>query len=620
MQNIETNNAKNPKEIFTKEVIKNLKDNKDQITPELLEKLRSTGNDGKQIALDILDIKKDSEEYYLDAFDNRISFYGNRRLKKAFTKCNLSEIHIIEIKKCASDINYFKDNYIKIKTKKGVNFPDLRKYQDEYIETLSNENNSDTIGLMGRQSGKSVSTGIYLAHLYNFKKDLSMGVVANRGSTAREILNTVKNIIISIPIWMQQGTEIWNKGSIENESMMRILTDVPTADAFTGFTMAVLVVDECAKIPKNRWDEFADSIFPSQSGLSWKKNIIISTAYGMNHYYELVEGARKGTNGMVIYEVDWKDVPRYDEKGNLMSPEEFQKRIIDKYGVIYFNQNYANQFLGSSHTLISSEKLNSMKHGNFEELRDGKLKIYKYPKENHQYIMSVDAAKDGTDAFAIQIIDITDFNFEQVASAQLQIDYLLMPEFIDEWGRFFNYAYLIIENNEGAGQSIADQMYQSYEYENLHFDKDVGRNRKKKYPGFRTTTKTRKLILQTLKLFIENNKLKIYDKATINEFYQFILINNKFQADNGAKDDMIMSLAIIFAPFCNSKNFEDMKKIVTGLYNNEQNVEKSESFANLFTLCDFQSGTDDDYIKSIENKEDEYLSMEEYLLDHSGFI
>ena len=138
-------------EIINKDTIEYLKENKDQITMELLDRLRERGNKGKQIALDILDIPKDEEQYYLDAFGNRLSFNGNRRLKKPFNKLNLADIHIAELKRCAEDIHYFKDNYVKIKTKEGVNFPELREYQNEYIEVLDDDDNPDVIGLMGRQ-------------------------------------------------------------------------------------------------------------------------------------------------------------------------------------------------------------------------------------------------------------------------------------------------------------------------------------------------------------------------------------------------------------------------------------------------------------------------------------
>ena len=506
------------KQIIDQDTIDYLKANKHEITGELLAALREHGNEGKHIALEILDLEKDNEQYYLDAYGNRISFNGNRRLKKAFTKMNLYPIHIEEIEKCAADLHYFKDNYIQIKTKSGVNFPDLREYQDEFLNAILPDEHEDNIGLMGRQSGKSISTGIYLSHKVNFGKDINIGIVGNKGAQAREFLANVKNMLIELPVWMQQGVNVWNKGSIENESKMRVLTDVPNSDAFRGYTIAILVVDECAFIRSTVWEEFADSIFPSQSGLAWKKNIILSTANGMNHFYQMVKGAREKINGMNLFEVDWKDVPRFNPDGTQMEPAEFMDKIVKKHGLIYFNQNYANEFMGSSHTLISANKLSAMQHAEVQEIRDGKLKVYHYPEPGHKYIMTVDPAKDGQDAFAIQVIDITNFKFVQVATAQLQIDYLLMPEFINEWCEFYNNPYLIIENNEGAGQSIADQMRNDYEYENLHYDKDVGRNRKKKYPGFRTTSKTRKQVLQTLKLFIENDKLEINDKSTISEF------------------------------------------------------------------------------------------------------
>jgi hypothetical protein len=44
-----------------------------------------------------------------------------------------------------------------------------------------------------------------------------------------------------------------------------------------------------------------------------------------------------------------------------------------------------------------------------------------------------------------------------------------------EWAEQYNFAYMIIENNEGAGQSIADVLFKEYEYENLHFDKKIGK-------------------------------------------------------------------------------------------------------------------------------------------------
>ena len=578
------------KKIFTKEVIKKYRNNKDLITSELLKTLRSHGNDGKDIAIEILGLDLDDELYSLDAYGNRLSFNGDRRLKKEFSHVKLHAIHIEEIKKCAADIHYYQNNYVKIITPKGFTFPDLRKYQTEFIDIINDDENEAIISLQPRQAGKSVTVGVYLSHLYIFETDINIGIAGAKRSQATEFLHKTKQILSELPLWMQIGTVSWNIQSIHNENNVRILTDATGGNSFRGHSISVAVVDEAAFIKTTQWDAFADAIFPAQSGLAWKKNILISTANGMNHFQKIWQGALKNKNGYKAFNVHWEEVPRYGPDGSLIPPEVFKEKIIEKHALIYWNQNYGNEFIGSSHTLINSKLLIEMDAGEIIDKIDNKLKVYVAPKKEHQYIMTVDAAKDGTDAFAVNITDITTFEFEQVAMAKLQIDYLLMPEFLFEWCTLYNLPYLIIENNEGAGQSIADQMYRSYEYENLHFDKDI-RNKKKKYPGFRTTVSTRKQILSTMKLFIENNKYTIHDKSTINELLTFILLNEKYQADDGCHDDCVMALALTFAPFVNNKNFEDMKLVIKALYNQDKYSEDSESLADMLVVGAFNDGT-----------------------------
>ena len=328
------------KHIFNKEVISELKNNKDLITTDLLQELRDRGNEGKKIALEILDLHQDNEAYYLDSFGGQMSMAGNRRLKKPFVKVDMTEIHKEELTKCATDIFYFMNNYVRITTPKGINFVDPRPYQNDFIDLLYPTQNEAIVSLQPRQSGKSVTVAIYLAWLYIFDKDMIVGIAANKASMSKEFLNKTKNILVELPMWMQNGTTVWNKTAIESENGMRIMADATSQDSFRGFTCNIIVVDETAFIRPNIWDEFADSIFPSQSGLAFKKTILISTANGLNHFFRYVEGARNGTNGFLNYEVDWRDVPRYHQDGTLKTPDEFQQEVIAKYGIIYWNQNY----------------------------------------------------------------------------------------------------------------------------------------------------------------------------------------------------------------------------------------------------------------------------------------
>ncbi len=65
--------------------------------------------------------------------------------------------------------------------------------------------------------------------------------------------------------------------------------------------------------------------------------------------------------------------------------------------------------------------------------------------------------------------------------------------------------------------------------------------------GWDTNTATRPTMLQDLKDAIDHNALTIYDKPTITELYSFILAQTtstvKAQAEKGAHDDLVMSLA-----------------------------------------------------------------------------
>lgn len=65
--------------------------------------------------------------------------------------------------------------------------------------------------------------------------------------------------------------------------------------------------------------------------------------------------------------------------------------------------------------------------------------------------------------------------------------------------------------------------------------------------GWDTNSATRPIMLQMLKEAIDKKLLKVYDKPTINEMFSFIIKQTetawKAQAESGAHDDLVMSLA-----------------------------------------------------------------------------
>ena len=392
-------------------------------------------------------------------------------------------------------------------------------------------------------------------------------------------------------------------------------------------------MDEAAYIPTTKWMDFVDGVLPSQSSLAWKKTIFLSTPNGMNHFYDIVEGAKKhkflenvsksqipsnalkvtqnsddtytaelpeSSNNFKLITVDWKDVPRYNSKGARLDPEDFKREVIEKNGVVFFQQAYGMSFIGSSYTLIEADTLKKLKPQRPQDYYtipkcEDQFLVYREPEEQHKYILAVDPAKDGQDYFAMQLVDITTFPFVEVGAAKLQVDYLLMPQFICDLGTTYNDAFIVIENNEGSGQSIADTLLRDFDYSNLYYDKD-SKNRNKTYPGFRTTTKSRSQLLNTLKLLVENDKLIINDNNTIKELFTFVLKGSKFQADEGFHDDMVMSLALAFCLFLNVDNFEDMREMVDAIYHGSEDLK----FTDILTVGSFGDFNDDTVVEDQE--------------------
>ena len=369
---------------------------------------------------------------------------------------------------------------------------------------------------------------------------------------------------------------------------------------------SILFIDEVAFIGNSNWEGMMDSVIPSQSSLSKKQAIFCSTPNGMNHWYHLVTGARNKTNGYRFFTSDWKQVPRYNKDGSVKDVEDFKAEIIQKNGKQFFAQNYALEFLGSSSTLISGEALKNIIPMNdslviYDSLFSG-LRVFQEPIKNHSYIIGVDPKKEGIDKLAFQVIDVTNLPFKQVASFNSDISYLSAPSRIFDLGCYYNNAMIIVENN--IDNSIVDALFYQYDY-----DGEIYKEDNKNILGFRTTTKSKKILLSLLKKLIEENKFIIYDKKTIDEFFVFVeQKNGSFSAEDGYHDDLIMALMVSLAPFINIKQFDDFQGFVN--YLDKKRIEKEnedEDFARFFSGCSFNTDISDEDISKL-NKE--RLSLE----------
>ena len=332
------------------------------------------------------------------------------------------------------------------------------------------------------------------------------------------------------------------------------------------------------------------------ASLITKQSIFTSTAKGLNHWATMVKGARAGTNGYKVVENSWRDVPRYNKKGVLLTPEEYRDTTIEKYGEKFFKSTEENAFIGSTTTLIDGDRLQSLitKEEKFIPEVFHKIKVYEEVQKGHSYVIGIDPSGDGIDNFGIQVVDVTNFPFRQVAAGGLQVDYMIMAEHLAELGEYYNEAFITIEVNDGIGTSIVDTLWYTYEYPNLFRERDDNNKGYKKRHGFRTTQKTRRLILSTMKTLIEEEKLLVCDDVTIAEFFTFELDDKgKYVAADGAKDDMVMSLAIALAPFINIKSMDDHKLYLRSIRAEVGSEDYNVSTGEFYSMLDVGGGFDD---------------------------
>jgi len=521
-------------------------------------------------------------------------YMGNVHVKADGVEQEFTAHQIKEYIKCTNDPAYFARNYIKIiNLDRGlVNF-DLYPYQEKMFDHFNS--NRFSVVLACRQSGKSISSVVYLLWYAIFHPEKTITILANKGSTSREMLARVTLALENLPWFLQPGCKILNKGSIEFSNNSRIIAASTSGSSIRGMSVNLLFLDEFAFV--ERATEFYTSTYPVISSGKDTKVIITSTANGIgNIFHKIWEGAVQGTNEYKPFTVNWWDVPGRDEK--------WKETTISNTSQLQFDQEFGNTFFGTGDTLINANTLLSLRARNpIKIMENGHLLVYKETQENHEYIMTVDVSKGrGQDYSTFTIIDLSTRPFEQVAVYRCNtISPLLFPNIIYKYATVYNQAYVVIESND-QGTLVCNGLYLDLEYENMHVESAI-----KNKMGVEINRKTKRLGCSGIKDILEEGKLEIYDENTILEISTFVAKGQSYEASEGNHDDLMMNL-VMFGFFATSSYFTDMTDINLKQLMFEQRMEEIENDVVPFGFVDDAS----DYMDSLE--------MEEQLKDRNWHI
>lgn len=241
------------------------------------------------------------------------SYRANNLLKRSGVKLEFTQEQIEEYIKCSKDPIYFIENYIKIvHVDRGVVPFELYDFQKEMI--LAIHNNRRVVGRIGRQSGKSTTTIAYILWVSIFNESQNIVVLANKGSLARELLDRYQLAYENLPLWLQQGVVIWNKGNIELENGSKVVAAATSSSSIRGGSYTHVILDEFAHVHNNLAEEFFTSVYPVISSGETTKITIISTPCGMNLFYKIFTDAKAGRNDYACIDIEWTRVPGRDEK------------------------------------------------------------------------------------------------------------------------------------------------------------------------------------------------------------------------------------------------------------------------------------------------------------------
>jgi len=485
-------------------------------------------------------------------------YLNNPLLKKAYVPIEYTQEQIEEVIKCSKDINYFIKTYTKIiSLDKGlINF-EMYPFQEDMSRTIAD--NRFTVIKTCRQAGKTTTSAAVILWHAIFNDSYTIAILANKLSTAREILSRVQRGYENLPKWLQQGVVTWNKTNIELENGSQIIAASTASSAIRGFSINFLYLDEFAFVPRNIQDDFFTSVYPTIISGTNTKVVITSTPNGFDLFYKIWINSVEGRNEYANFSVSWWDVPGRDD--------EWREKTIANTSEDQFRQEFEAEFLGSANTLISPNVLRSLTFTTpISSHYEGSLTVYKEPEKGGVYFCVVDTSRGvGMDASAFVVIDVSSVPYEVVACYKNNIiDPLVYPDVIHNVVKNYNEAYTLVEINDN-GQQIADILHHDYEYEHIIFTSVKGRAGQVIGGGFsssvqrgvRTTKQVKRIGCSTAKTMIEKEKIKLHDFNLINELSTFIQKGTSYEADIGSHDDLIMCV-VLFAWATNQPFFKDL--------------------------------------------------------------
>ena len=450
---------------------------------------------------------------------------------------------IAEVEKCRNDFVYFINNYclIKNKAEDSSSLPpdtiiygdviDLKLFdiQAKYLRSVRDCMN--TVAIKTRQSGISLTTGLYTLHKATFESNKEIVILSKSEREAIKFLDDVKFAHQYLPFFLRrQAGGNMKKLVLGNKYKHTIIRALPGGKSGArSYTASLLVLDEAAFIA-NVDDIWAGAapVLSTTGGHA----VMISTPWEDDGlFYETVEGARDNLNDFNLIEIPWTSIPGRDEKwyqaqcARLNYVEEKIKTELDMQfisrGTPFFKQDKLKE-KGKAKPLVSilNEKIEieetTVDVLGYDDLISsvsfpvlGKGYVYELPKPGSKYVIGHDPAEDGTKSrHGIVVFNVDGFPKRMPNVALEYASRSMVMDSLVDLGHFYNEAKVVVEKNRGYAVILH---FGTVDSDELLFKRPNGQY------GLVTNTASRQILLKLLAKYFTHDVDKIpimlYDEA-----------------------------------------------------------------------------------------------------------
>jgi hypothetical protein len=380
-----------------------------------------------------------------------------------------------------------------------------------------------------------------------FNKDKNVLVIATKQDTAKNMVTKVRFAYQNLPSWLKIGTAEDNRLSLKLVNGSQVKAVSAAGDAGRSEAVSLLVIDEAAFI-----DNIETIFTAAQQTLATGGGCIaLSTPNGVgNWFHKTYLSAQEQQNRFLPISLPWTVHPERNQDWR-----DEQDKILGKRNAA---QECDCDFATSGNTVIEPDILNWYEQNMICEPierrgLDKALWLWEYPDPMKYYALVADVARgDGKDYSSFHVIDIE--SVTQVAEYKSQIDTRDYANIILSVASEYNNALVVIENaNIGWDviQTVLERGYNNVHYsykqdQNMDFTKYVDRFNTQTglVPGFSTTEKTRPLVIEKMRDFLETKVANIKSIRLLEELRVFIWKNGKAQAMQSYNDDLVMAFAI----------------------------------------------------------------------------